>query len=55
MLDLYDLLTIARQTRQAQIEQARLEAEVRKARRSARRSPKPAKGLKPTLREETCA
>lgn len=55
MLDLYNLLSVVRQTRQAQIEQARLEAEVRKARQPARRFPKPAKSLGPTFKEETCA
>ncbi|RIH85504.1 hypothetical protein [Calidithermus roseus] len=55
MLDLYNLLSVVRQTRQAQIEQARLEAEVRRARQSARRPPEPAKSLEPTLKEETCA
>jgi hypothetical protein len=55
MLDPYDLLTIARQTRQAQIEQAWLEAEVRKARRDAKRPARPAQTLEPVIEEGACA
>lgn len=55
MIDLHYLLQLTRQTRQAQLEQARLEAEVRKARRHADRSVRPARKREPALREETCA